>query len=57
MDKCVLPIQFSQRIQTYCGLNEPPDVVNIIIKFSLVVVGPLDSDRKVNTGEQVTDIL
>ena len=49
----ILFTQFGQSIQTYCGLNEAPDVHEPDFKLSLVVVGPLDSDRKLNTGEQV----
>jgi len=47
------PAQFNDRIESFCGINEPPDVVSVVIKLSLVVVGPLDSDRKLNTGEKV----
>ncbi|XP_065916014.1 uncharacterized protein [Dysidea avara] len=40
---------FSNEIQVYSGMGEPSDVETVIIKIALVVVGPLDSDRKVKT--------
>ena len=46
--------QFCKKIETHCGLNEPPYVVNVVIKLSLVVIGPLDSERKVKTGKLIT---
>ena len=43
-------IQFSDKIQLYSGPSEQPDVEPSVTKLSLVVIGPLDSDRKSNTG-------
>ncbi|XP_065916012.1 uncharacterized protein [Dysidea avara] len=44
---------FSSKIQTYAG-HEEPDVPNV--RFSLVVVGPIDSDRKVSMVNQIIEI-
>jgi len=42
--------QFSERIEIYTGLKSAPHVQKVVRKFSLVVIGPLDNERKKNTG-------
>ncbi|XP_065916011.1 uncharacterized protein [Dysidea avara] len=47
---------FSSKIQTYAGYNGPNDAENPDFKLSLVVVGPIDSDCKVSTVNQIIEI-
>ena len=42
--------QFSEKIEIYTGLKSAPRVEKVARKFSLVVIGPLDNERKKNTG-------
>lgn len=43
-------MQFAEKIELYTGFKPRRPNNKGVAKFSLVVIGPLDDERKVNTG-------